>query len=64
MAATTVECGRCGQQFDSLPTDEHGPIVRLVEHWKRRHESGLVCSLFSGFLHSVGYGPLDEGEVA
>ena len=61
---TTVTCGRCRQVFDGLPGDEHGPVVRLLAHWKSFHTSRLAGGMFEDFLHSVGYGYLGEEERA
>lgn len=48
-------CGRCGEW---KPSDEERT---LPEHHEKTHGARLVGSF--EWMHSVGYGPLDDDEV-
>ena len=49
-------CGRCGEW---KPSDDERT---LPEHHEKTHGARLVGSF--EWMHSVGYGPLDDDEVA
>ena len=49
-------CGRCGEW---TPSDDERT---LPEHHEKTHGARLVGSF--EWMHSVGYGPLDDDEVA
>ena len=53
-------CGRCGQPALSEATPT------ILEHYTEAHETAPQAWLVGGFewMHSVGYGPLDDDEVA
>ena len=54
----TVICGRCGQPALSETTPT------ILAHYKRAHDEEPQARLVGGneWMHSLGYGPLDEDE--
>ena len=58
-ARSHIICGRCGQPALSEATPT------ILEHYTEAHETAPQAWLVGGFewMHSVGYGPLDDDEV-